>query len=141
MTVHHHCVTLRWWPGDYSLILFSSALQVLTMFDMFIVTHMIFVHCNDGISPSFPPINSPLIPCHPVIVDCLYVAIMVSPATDSAAAVSTSIPCSLATFDLFDNHPFTSGRPHAPSLLCTCGTSCLSSDFIQITHCSLGQAK
>src|SRR6266436_2764578 len=71
----------------------------------------------------------------------IYVAIMASPATDSAAAVSTSIPHSLAMFDLFDNHPFTLGQPHAPSLLCTCGTSCLSSDFIQITHSSLGQAK
>ncbi len=49
MTVHHHCVTLRWWPGDYSLILFSSALCILTMFDIFIGTHTIFVHCNDGI--------------------------------------------------------------------------------------------
>src|SRR6266436_5453852 len=141
MTVHHHCVALRWWPGDYSLILFSSALCILTMFDILIGTHTIFVHCNDGISPSFPPVNSPLVPHHPVIADCLYVAIMASPATDSAAAVSTSIPHSLAMFDLFDNHPFTLGQPHAPSLLCTCGTSCLSSDFIQITHSSLGQAK
>src|SRR5258708_23137789 len=65
------------------------------------------VEC-DSISPSFPPVNSPLIPHHPVIVDCLYVAIMASPATDSAVAVSTSIPHSLAMFDLFDNHPFTS---------------------------------
>ncbi len=92
MTVHHHCVTLRWWPGDYSLILFSSALQVLTMFDMFIGTHMIFVCCNDGISPSFPPINSPLIPHHPVIADCLYVTIMASPSTDSAVAVFDKYP-------------------------------------------------
>ena len=40
MTVHHHCVALRWWPGDYSLILFSSALCVLTMFNIFITVMM-----------------------------------------------------------------------------------------------------
>src|SRR6266436_2764577 len=73
MTVHHHCVALRWWPGDYSLILFSSALCILTMFDILIGTHTIFVHCNGGISPSFPPVNSPLIPHHPVIADCLHI--------------------------------------------------------------------
>ena len=58
--VHHHCVALRWWPGYYSLILFSSALHILTMFYMFIGTHMIFVCYNDDISPSFPHLSTAL---------------------------------------------------------------------------------
>ncbi len=59
---------------------------------------------------------------------------MASPATDSAATVSTSIPRSLATFDPFGDHPFTSGRSHAPSLLGVDVHPSSSSNPLDTTH-------